>query len=31
MRPPEKEKESMDLVVDFETLPLFTTDMDKAA
>ena len=31
MRPPEKKKKQMDLTVDFDRLPLFAKDMDKAA
>ena len=31
MRPPEKEKEQMDLIVDFGQLPLFAADMEQAA
>jgi len=31
MRPPEKEKESMDLTIDFGQLPLFMTEQEQAA
>lgn len=31
MRPPEKEKESMDLTLDFGQLPLFMTEQEQAA
>ena len=31
MRPPEKEKESMDLTLVFDQLPLFTKDLEEAA
>ncbi len=31
MRPPEKEKEQMDMTLDLDQLPLFTTDLEQAA
>jgi hypothetical protein len=31
LRPPQEEKEEIDLTMDFDQLPMFLTDIDKAA